>query len=99
MLLLLSFVLLIHYLGVLDYIIGVATRTIRASGSSALMLLLGLLVERLREDVGRREESLLLALYLLDVVTGESLLGALEGLLDRSLLVGVHLSVHILQGS
>src|SRR5829696_3460919 len=71
---------LVDDLGVLDHVVGIA-----AVGAvwARLTLLLSLLVEHLGELVGGRQESLLLALDLLDVAPGEGILGLLYGPLNR----------------
>src|SRR4051812_21192507 len=62
-------------LGVLSCIVGSPLGTSRVCRT--LLLLLGVLVERLREGVGRSQEGLLLTLNLLDIVAGEGLSGVL----------------------
>src|SRR5215203_1636563 len=86
---------LVDDLGVLDHVVGIA-----AVGAvwARLTLLLGLLVEHLGELVGGRQESLLLALDLLDVAPGEGILGLLYGLLYLALSGTVDLAINVLQG-
>src|SRR5215203_393456 len=86
---------LVDDLGVLDHVVGIA-----AVGAvwARLTLLLGLLVEHLGELVGGRQESLLLALDLLDVAPGEGILGLLYGLLYLAISGTVDLAINVLQG-
>src|SRR5215216_3532772 len=67
-----------------------------ASGAR-LLLLLGLLVENLRELVGGGHQRLLLGLDLLYVAAGERFLGLLYCLLYLELGVWIHLSVKVLE--
>src|SRR5918997_6856181 len=94
MLLLVLVLLVVDDLGVFDHIGGAAP--VRARGA---LLLLGLLVQNLRELVGGGQEGLLLLLDLLDVVAGESLLRLLYGLLYLELSIRVNLAVHVIQGA
>src|SRR5215211_3549814 len=90
---LLVLLLVVDDLGVLDHVvIGVGG----ASGAR-LLLLLGLLVENLRELVGGGHQRLLLGLDLLYVAAGEGFLGLLYGLLYLELGVWIHLSVKVLE--
>src|SRR5215211_537874 len=91
--LLVLLLLVVDDLGVLDHVvIGVGG----ASGAR-LLLLLGLLVENLRELVGGGHQRLLLGLDLLYVAAGEGFLGLLYGLLYLELGVWIHLSVKVLE--
>src|SRR5215218_1021457 len=93
MLLALLVLLVVDDLGVLDHVvIGVGG----ASGAR-LLLLLGLLVENLRELVGGGHQRLLLGLDLLYVAAGERFLGLLYCLLYLELGVWIHLSVKVLE--
>src|SRR5215211_9078522 len=89
---LLVLLLIVDDLGVLDHIVR-----LRGTGGARLLLLLGLLVENLRELVRGGHQRLLLGLDLLYVAAGERFLGLLYGLLYLELGVGIHLPVKVLQ--